>query len=206
MSRKCLPFVAFVLSLAILFLGICVVSPTQAQEKPAPTQAIPGARGEFVEVLNYFEQRYVRLAEAIPADKYTWRPAPGVRSFSEVFLHAAAANFNLPHLIGVEPPAGFVVKGFDTSTTDKAKIIQTLKDSFAHIRQAVEKLSDADVEKTTKLFGKDQSYRAIFFFCTRHLGEHLGQSIAYARTNGIVPPWTEEFQREQQKQAEKPKP
>jgi uncharacterized damage-inducible protein DinB len=194
------------LALAMLSLGLCVGNSAMAQDKPAPTQAILGARGEFIEVLNYFEQRYVRLAEAVPAEKYSWRPAQGVRSFSEVFLHAAAANFNLPHLIGVQPPAGFEVKGFDTSTTDKAKIIQTLKDSFAHIRQAVEKLSEADVEKTTKLFGKDQTYRAIFFFCTRHLGEHLGQSIAYARMNGIVPPWTEEFQREQQKQVEKPKP
>lgn len=196
----------YFLVLALLSLGLCVGNSALAQDKPLPAQPIPGARGEFIEVLNYFEQRYVRLADAVPAEKYTWRPTQGVRSFSEVFLHAAAANFNLPRLIGVQPPAGFEVKGFDTSTTDKAKIIQTLKDSFAHIRQAAEKMSDADVEKTTKLFGKEQTYRAIFFFCTRHLGEHLGQSIAYARMNGIVPPWTEEFQREQQKQAEKPKP
>jgi uncharacterized damage-inducible protein DinB len=194
------------LVLATLSLGLCVASPTQAQEKTTRVQTIPGARGEFIEVLNYFEQRYVRMAEAVPADKYTWRPTQGVRSFSEVFLHAAAANFNLPRLLGVQPPAGFEAKGFDTSTMDKAKIIQTLKESFAHIRQAVEKMSDADLDKTTKLFGKDQTYRSILFFCTRHLGEHLGQSIAYARMNGIVPPWTEEFQREQQKQAEKPKP
>jgi uncharacterized damage-inducible protein DinB len=140
----------------------------------------------------------------VPADKYTWRPAEGVRSISEVFLHAAFVNYNLPRLIGVQPPAGFEPKGFDTSTTDKAKIIQTLKDSFAHFCRAVEKMSDADLEKTTKFLGKDQTYRAIFFLCTRHLGEHLGQSIAYARMNGIVPPWTEKFQRPQQKPVEKP--
>jgi uncharacterized damage-inducible protein DinB len=193
------------LSLATLSLCFCAVIQAQTQDKPAAAAAIPGARGEYIEVLNYFEQRYVRLAEAVPADKYTWRPAEGVRSISEVFLHAAFANYNLPHLIGVQPPAGFEPKGFDTSTTDKAKIIQTLKDSFSHFRQAVEKMNDADLEKTTKLFGKDQTYHVVFFLCTRHLGEYLGQSIAYARMNGIVPPWTEEFQRPQQKPAEKPK-
>lgn len=194
------------LSLAMLSLGLATLATVaRPQEKTAPAPTIHGARGEYIDSLNYFEQRYVTLAEAIPAEKYTWRPAEGVRSFSEVFLHVGAANYNLPRLIGVQPPPGFEVRGFDKSTTDKAKVIQTLKDSFAHFRHAVEKMSDADVEKTTKLFGKDQTYRAIFFFCTRHLGEHLGQSIAYARMNGIVPPWTEELERQQQQPAGKPK-
>jgi uncharacterized damage-inducible protein DinB len=187
-------------------LGFGVAIPAGALDKAAGARATQGARGEFVEVLNYFEQRYVALVEAVPADKYTWRPAAGVRSISEVFLHAAFANYNLPRLIGIQPPAGFEPKGFDTATTDKAEIIQALKDSFAHFREGVEKMSDADLEKTTKFLGKDQTYRATFFLCTRHLGEHLGQTIAYARMNGIVPPWTEGFQREQHKPAEKPKP
>jgi uncharacterized damage-inducible protein DinB len=207
-----------VLILTGLFLVLS--GPLLAQDKPAAKGSAPaptpasaptsGPRAEFLDTLDYFEGRYTKLAEAMPTDKYTWRPGEGVRSVSEVFLHISAANFNLPRLIGTQPPAGLDVRGLEKSTTDKAKVIQTLKDSYAHIRGAVLKLSDADVEKNVKLFGKDVSYHGVFLFISRHSGEHLGQSIAYARVNGVVPPWTEEQQQQQrqqqQKPAEKPKP
>jgi uncharacterized damage-inducible protein DinB len=205
MRRNSIYFVGLTL------LAVTIGSTCRAQDKPAEkvvsaaAEPTSGARAEFLDRLEFYEQRFVSLAQAVPAEKYTWRPAEGVRSISEVYLHVAAANFNLPHLIGTEPPAGFEVRGFEKSTTDKAKIIQTLKDSFAHYRRGVLSLNEADVEKTVKLFGKDRTYRYVFLFCTGHLGEHLGQSIAYARNNGIVPPWTEE-QQQQQKQAQKPKP
>jgi len=200
---------------SICFLGLIVVSlglsmPGRAQDKPADkssaSPAVPtsGARAEFLDRLDFYEQRFVSLAQAVPAEKYAWRPSEGVRSIGEVYLHVAAANYSLPRLIGAEPPPGANIAGLEKSTTDKAKIIQTMKESFGHYRSAVLGLSDADVEKTVKLFGKEQTYRYVFLFCTGHWGEHLGQSIAYARTNGVVPPWTEEQQR-QQKQAQKPK-
>jgi uncharacterized damage-inducible protein DinB len=196
---------------SICFLGLIVVSlglstPGWAQDKPTAPPAAPtsGARAEFLDRLDFYEQRFVSLAQAVPAEKYAWRPSEGVRSLGEVYLHVAAANYSLPRLIGAQPPPGIDVPGLEKSTTDKAKIIQTMKDSFAHYRSAVLGLSDADVEKTVKLFGKEHTYRYVFLFCTGHWGEHLGQSIAYARSNGIVPPWTEE-QQQQQKQAQKPK-
>ena len=204
MRRNSIYFVGLTL------LAVAIGSTCRAQDKPADkvvsaaAEPTSGARAEFLDRLEFYEQRFVSLAQAVPAEKYTWRPAEGVRSISEVYLHVAAANFNLPHLIGTEPPAGFEVRGFEKSTTDKAKIIQILKESFAHYRRAALSLNEADVEKTVKLFGKDRTYRYVFFFCTGHLGEHLGQSIAYARTNGIVPPWTEELQR-QQRETPKPK-
>lgn len=179
----------------------------------APMKAAPttGVRAEVLDGLNYFEKRYTDLANAVPADKYNWRPAEGVRSFGEVLLHVSAANYNLPRLLGTQPPAGMDLRGLEKSTTEKAKIIETLKNSFAHIRGAITNLSDADAEKGVKFLGKDSTYRGVMIFVLRHLGEHLGQSIAYARMNGIVPPWTEEQQRQQppQKQtpeAQKPKP
>jgi hypothetical protein len=88
-------------------------------------------------------------------------------------------------------------------STDKAKTIEALKDSFAHLRQAIQTLRDAEADKPQKMFGR-QTLRGSFILITEHFGEHLGQSIAYARMNSVVPPWTEE-QRQQQKQAEKPK-
>ena len=198
-------------------MGVVCARSISAQEKLAAAnsstpQAVPApasnVRAELLDRLDYYEKRFVDLAGAVPAEKYGWRPGEGVRSVSEVYLHVAAANFNLPRLFGTQPPAGMDIRGLEKSTTDKAKVIQTVKDSFAHIRQAVEHLNDADVEKTVKLFGSERTYRYVFLFITGHLGEHLGQSIAYARMNGVVPPWTEEQQRQQQqaKPAEKAKP
>ena len=100
----------------------------------APTS---GYRAEFLSEMKYFEGRFMQLAEAIPADKFTWRPAAGVRSVAEVLLHVAAANQGLPRMAGVQPPSGFSGQGYEASTTDKAKIIAELKKSFAHVQAAV---------------------------------------------------------------------
>ena len=199
-NRAVLTIVAFCFALAI---------PTYPQTAPQGSSAAAaaptsGARAEVLDGLKYFEQRYTTLAEAVPAEKFTWRPGEGVRSIAEVYLHVSAANYNLPSLIGTSPPAGLDVRGLEKSTTDKAKIIQTLHESFAHIRGAVLSLSDADVEKKLKLFGQDTTDRGAMIFMLQHLGEHLGQSIAYARMNSVVPPWTEEQQRRQQQQQQKP--
>jgi hypothetical protein len=123
-----------------------------------------------------------------------------------VFLHVVAANYNLPRLLGTQPPAGIEVRGLEKSTTDKVIIIETLKNSFAHIRGVIQNLPDADVEKKAKLIGQDTTYRGVMIFILRHLGEHLGQQIAYARVNAITPPWTEEQQRQQQSTPQPPKP
>ena len=99
------------------------------------TPGVKGYRSEVLAEVMIQEDKFSRLAEAIPAEKYTWRPAPDVRSFAEVFLHVAAANFNLYKLVGTPPPTGFTAKDFEKSSTDKAKVIATLKDSFAHARR-----------------------------------------------------------------------
>ena len=192
--------------LLALIVG-CGVSALGQGSAPATASSTPssGTRAEIIDQLKYFEQRFTKLAEAVPAEKFTWRPAEGVRSIAEVYLHASFANYNLPlRLFGAPLPSGLDLNGLEKSTTDKARIIQTLHESFAHIRGAIANLSDADVEKKLKLFGQDSTYRGGMILIIRHLGEHLGQSIAYARINGVVPPWTEDFQR-QQKALEKPK-
>jgi uncharacterized damage-inducible protein DinB len=192
------------LSLATLSLGFCAV--TQAQDKPAdqiPSAAVAaptsGARAEFLAEVAFYEQRYTRLAQAIPAEKYTWRPAEGVRSVGEVYAHMVAANYGTARALGTPFPAGVDPKAIMANAGDKAKTVPALKDSFAHFRQAVLSLSDADLDKPLKMFGQQTTYRGAFILITGHTGEHLGQSIAYARMNGIVPPWTEEQQQQQQK-------
>lgn len=202
MPRKlsCLPVVA------AFVLGCCCLTSAHAQEKPAASPSAPasGPRAEFLQEVAYYEQRYTRLAEAIPADKYNWRPAEGVRSIGEVYAHITAANYGIARAFGTQPPAGIDPKAIMAAAGDKAKTVQAMKDSFAHFRQAILALSDADSDKPMKMFGQQTTQRGAFVMVTGHTGEHLGQSIAYARMNGIVPPWTEEAQ-QQQKQAEKPK-
>jgi uncharacterized damage-inducible protein DinB len=146
------------------------------------------------------ERNYIRLAEAIPAGKYTWRPGEGVRSVSEVLLHIAGANYNFPNMAGNALPAGVSLTNFEQSATEKAKVIEILKASFAHARQVVGKQTEADFVKPVKLFGRDTQVREIYLVMNHHMHEHMGQLIAYARVNGVVPPWTEE-RLQQQKQA-----
>jgi uncharacterized damage-inducible protein DinB len=184
-----------------LFLLLTVIStvPCAAQVNPYkdPTPGVSGYRAEVLAEVRVQEDKFARLAEAIPADKYTWRPSPDVRSISEVFLHVAAARYNLPKLIGTPPPAGIDIPKLEKSTTDKAKVIGILKDSFGHERDAIVKMPDADLEKSLDWFGGKNTERGILLFMTRHTAEHLGQSIAYARFIGVVPPWTEDQQRQQ---------
>ncbi len=190
------------LLLCLLSIAAARVS-AQVNPYKEGTPGVTGYRSEVLSEVIVQEDKFSRLAEAIPAEKYTWRPAPEVRSIAEVFLHVAAANYNLYKLVGTPPPAGFDVKGFEKSTTDKAKVIATLKDSFAHAKKAIAAMSDADLEKSLDWFGGKTTQRGILLFIVRHAAEHLGQSIAYARLVGITPPWTEDMQKKPAEKTEK---
>jgi uncharacterized damage-inducible protein DinB len=136
------------------------------------------------------QKKFTSLAEAIPAEKYSWRPEPGVRSINELFLHVAAAGINYPGAMGVTAPTGFDAKNFEKSTTDKAKIIEWLNKSFTFAITAVNGMSNADFAKPLPKLGPDANEGDVVYLMVVHAHEHLGQSIAYARANGIVPPWT----------------
>jgi len=192
-----------VLTLACLPVGLPKVLP--AQEKPTAAAPSSGYRAEFLEDLAYYEQRYTRLAEAMPVEKYSWRPSEGVRSVGEVYIHVVMANYGVAKTLGTAFPAGLDPKALSASSNDKPKVLLALKDSFAHLRAAVLTLGDGEADKAQKMFGRQTTLRGALMMADRHWGEHLGQSIAYARINGVVPPWTEEAQQQQQKPAEKPK-
>jgi uncharacterized damage-inducible protein DinB len=168
------------------------------------TPGVTGYRSEVLAEVTIQADKFTRLAEAIPAEKYTWRPAPDVRSIAEVFLHVSVANYNLYKLVGTPPPTDLDLKGLEKSTTDKAKVIATLKDSFAHAKKAITAMPDADLDKSMDWFGGKNTQRGILLFTVRHAAEHLGQSIAYARVVGIVPPWTEDMQKKQPEKKEAP--
>jgi uncharacterized damage-inducible protein DinB len=162
-----------------------------AQETaPSAAPATPPTfKQVFLHQLDDTEKKLVGLAEATPQEKYSWRPAEGIRSISEVFMHEAGANVFFMTFMGVKPPAGFDPKG-EKTVTEKAKVIEALHASFTHVRDAVTSMSDADMSKTAKMFGQTLTYEEALFVMTNHMHEHLGQAIAYARTNGIVPPWS----------------
>jgi uncharacterized damage-inducible protein DinB len=184
-------------SCLLLLTASATLAAAQANPYKDGTPGVTGYRSEVLSEVIVQEDKFTRLAEAIPADKYGWRPSADVRSFAEVFLHVSAANYNLYKLVGTPPPASVDLKGLEKSTTDKAKVIATLKDSFAHAKAAIKAMPDADLDKSLDWFGGKNTQRGILLFIVRHAAEHLGQSIAYARFAGITPPWTEDAQKKQ---------
>jgi uncharacterized damage-inducible protein DinB len=154
------------------------------------TPGVTGYRSEVMILVMIQENEFVRLAEAIPAEKYTWRPAPGVLSVAEVLLHVSAANYNMYKFVGAPPPPGLDVQGLQQSTTDKAKVIAILKESYAHAKKAITDMPDANLDKTLDWSGGKITQRGVLLYIVPHIAEHLGQLIAYARINGVVPPWT----------------
>jgi uncharacterized damage-inducible protein DinB len=195
-----------ILSAVFLLLLAGAAARVTAQVNPYKdgTPGLTGYRSEVMAEVLVQEDKFTRLSEAIPAEKFAWRPSADVRSFAEVFLHVSAANYNLYKLVGTPPPAGLDIKSLEKSTTDKAKVVATLKDSFAHAKKAITAMPDADLEKSMDWFGGKNTERGILLFIVRHAAEHLGQSIAYARFAGIVPPWTEDMQKKQAEKKEAP--
>jgi uncharacterized damage-inducible protein DinB len=156
------------------------------------TPGVTGYRSEVLALVMIQENEFLRLADAFPAEKYTWRPAPGVKSVAEVFLHVSAANYNMYKLVGALSPAGLDVAGMEQSTTDKTKVIATLRASYAHAKKAITDMPDANLEKTMDWLGGKITQRGVLLYIIPHIAEHLGQAIAYARINGVVPPWSED--------------
>ena len=112
--------------LIVTLLGLASTRDARAQSTPAASSAPrSGARAEFLEEVSYYEARYTRLAETVPADKYNWRPAEGVRSIGEVFAHVAAANYGIARAFALQPPPGMDVKAIGAAAGDKAKTVES---------------------------------------------------------------------------------
>lgn len=183
-----------IILIAFVVLNLCAVA-AFAQKDNSAGVSLTGARAESMALLEDAATKVVSLAEAIPEDKYGWRPGEGVRSVSEVFMHIAAANYLLPTFIGVkadgfEGRAAFQRMQEMEKITAKAKVIEHLKKSFEHARYAIRSTKDSDLNKNVKFFGNETTYRGMLNILATHCHEHLGQAIAYSRVNKIVPPWS----------------
>jgi hypothetical protein len=140
--------------------------------------------------LQGMNKKCVDLAEALPSDKLTWRPSPDTRSFAEVFLHVAGERYGILSMMGATPPAGFKAREFEKSTTEKDRIVEDLNQSWDFANKTINGMSNADFAKPLPKLGPQANDGDVVYILIADAHEHLGQLIAYARQNGIVPPWT----------------
>jgi uncharacterized damage-inducible protein DinB len=153
-------------------------------------------KGQALVDLDAVQKKFVALANALPADKLTWRPSPDSRSFAEVFLHVAGERYGIMALMGAEKPAGFDGKTFEKSTIDRAQIVAELNKSWDFAQKAIKGMTNADFAKLLPQLGPQANAGDVVYILVADAHEHLGQSVAYARENGIVPPWTAEAQKQ----------
>ena len=184
------------LAVALAALVVLLPLPPAAAEShegmdlPADVEAILASITEAGDKL-------ISLAEATPADKFSWAPTDEVRTISEVYMHVVGVNLLLPNALGAAPPEGleigdnpFALMGeWEKTVTAKDDVIAKLKESLHYVHGALASVKDLDTE--VSLFGPPQSKRAYLLIVMAHAHEHLGQSIAYARTAGVVPPWSQ---------------
>lgn len=137
----------------------------------------------------HVSRQLVALAEAIPADKFSWRPVDGVRSVSEVYMHIALANYWLLGVTGPKMPAGLTGDS-EKAIKDKAQVIAWLKRSLDAVKSERAKLKPADFSRKVKVANRDATVDGMYLRIIVHANEHMGQLIAYARTMGVAPPWS----------------
>jgi len=164
----------------------------------ASAQTRAGVMGDLTTDVADVESKIVGLAKAIPESAYDWRPMPGVRSVGEALTHVAADNYFMPAALGTAPPAATGISGTDYKSVaayekkarTRAEIISEVEGSFAFLKKAMADTPDAKLDAWMKMLGRDTTLRSGWVMTVAHLHEHLGQLIAYARSNKVVPPWS----------------
>lgn len=180
----------YVLPLAVIATGALTLVPATVQAQ--------GLMAEMHADVGGVQKKLVDLAKAIPETAYGWRPAPGVRSIGEVFKHVASDNYFIPIAMGTPAPPASGISGTDMKSVSayearpltKDQIVAELEASFNHLHGAMRTTTDANLAEMIKFFGQDWSRQKAMLLTVTHLHEHLGQSIAYARSNNVTPPWS----------------
>lgn len=189
------------LGLAISLFLLAGCDPAASPGSGSATGSVQTADDEAM--LSYLERtiaiakdKFVDLAEAMPESSYGWRPMEGVRSVGEVFIHVAADNWFGPALLGIPAPAETgvteeesTVQAYQERDLPKAQIVAEVEASFDHMLQAVE-ATRGQLGTETTLRSNPITYGDIWVRLVTHMHEHLGQSVAYARANEVVPPWS----------------
>ena len=165
---------------------------------PATAQTREGLMGDLLKDIAEVETKVVGLAKALPEGTYSWRPSPGVRSTGEVLAHVAADNYFLPAAMGIAAPSETGINGKDFKTAaafekrvmTRDQVISELSKSFAFLKTSMNAVTDAQLSAPIELFGQKTTNRSMWITTATHLHEHLGQLIAYARSNKVIPPWS----------------
>jgi uncharacterized damage-inducible protein DinB len=170
------------------------------------TARIPGFQGEYLWELEIATRQLLAMAEALPADKYAWRPDPDARTVSAVLVHVAAGNFMLLEAVGLPVPRDLYgdVTGegqdrlwalvrkndeLEAAMRDKSAVVDMLKRSLEAVNQSFSQSSNDELERRLHFFGEETSVRRVFLRLLSHAHEHMGQMIAYFRFNNLAPPW-----------------
>jgi len=176
----------------LLILGMAGTTTAQSTDSSAPSYDL---KAQALLDLEGVQKKFVDLANAVPADKFAWKPSEDTRSFAEVLMHVAGERYQILRLMGATPPADFNGKTFEKSTTDKAQIIAELDKTWAFAKQTIGGMSNADFAKLLPKLGPQANAGDVVYILVADAHEHLGQAITYARVNGVVPPWTVEAQK-----------
>ena len=171
--------------LFILLFASIAVRPALAQNQKLPEGIWQGYDGEWKHV----SQQLTALAEATPEQKFAWRPAPGVRSTSEVYMHIVDANFYLLSVTGPKMPDDFK-EGMDRTVTSKTEVIAWLKRSLEAVKKAHLAETAKDLQRKVRIEDRDATVDGMYLRIIVHANEHMGQLVAYARMTGVVPPWS----------------
>ena len=171
--------------LAAACFSLLLATPAVAQK--APEGIWEGYDGEWIHV----SQQLVALADATPQEKFAWRPAPGVRSTSEVYMHIAIANFYLLSVTGPKMPAD-LKQEMEKTVTSKAEVVGWLKRSLQAVKEAHLAEKPDDFRRKVHIMDRDATVDGMYLRIIVHANEHMGQLVAYARMTGVVPPWSKE--------------
>jgi hypothetical protein len=169
-----------------------VAMPAAARAQDAAAKESAAAlKAAFLADVEAMRVKFLGLAEAFPPDKYAWRPMEGVRSVSEVLMLIASEGYGFaPTAFGGKPAMSREESGGLSKVTDKTQVIGHLNKGFAYAKQTIEAIDPSTLVGKRTVFGRERTTSEVVLFVGGDMHEHLGQLIAYARMNRIVPPWS----------------
>ncbi|MEP3207721.1 MAG: DinB family protein [Maribacter sp.] len=147
------------------------------------------AQSTIQAVLTGNQAQVIQLAEAFSEEQYNWRPSEGVNSVGEALLHVAGGNYYLASKMGFAPPEDVDMMNLG-KITGKENIIAALKKSNEFVLDKITKVETASLNEEVDFGFAKMNKLGGLLAIMEHNGEHKGQLIAYARTNGVVPPWS----------------
>lgn len=166
-------------------MGLALLTGTVFAQQKAPEGIWEGYDGEWLHV----SQQLIALAEGTPPEKFAWRPASGVRSTSQVYMHIVMANFYLLSVTGPKMPEDLKQDAEET-VTSKPEVIAWLKRSLEAVKQAHLAETPQDLQRKVHIYDRDATVDGMYLRIIVHANEHMGQLVAYARMTGVVPPWS----------------